>query len=509
MVLSPSGSSWRRTSPPPPDVPSASAPTPSRSRRRRRAAGRVAVAVTGLALLGATLPQPRPVGLGDRLFPSLGNPGYDVRAYDISFDYGGDHTKPLRARTVIDATVTSHRALRRFNLDFAGGKVDSVRVNGQPAGHRKAGEDLAVTPARALPPGGRLHIAVRHTSPTGGGRAGGWVRTKDGLAMANQADAAHRVFPANDHPSDKARFTFRVRAPKKYTVVAGGRLTARERAGGDTVWTYRLAHPMATELAQVSIGRSAVLHRTGPHGLPIRDVVPRADRRRLAPWLAKTPAQMAWLERRLGRYPFENYGLLMAHATTGFELETQTLSMFERDLFASGGQPSWYKESVMVHELTHQWFGDSVSPRRWDDLWLNEAHATWYEWAYGQRRGGPSTERRARAAYRTSDTWRKRYGPPARLRPAHPGNKIDIFRPIVYDGSAIVLYALREKMGADAFDRLERAWPARYRDRSVGTADFVALASRIAGRDLSGFLDGWLYGAKTPPMPGHPHWHSK
>jgi aminopeptidase N len=331
------------------------------------------------------------------------------------------------------------------------------------------------------------------------------VRTKDGLAMANQADAAHRVFPSNDHPSDKAYFTFRVTAPKKYTAVANGLPVAKTRQGGATKWTYRTAHPMATELAQVSIGRSAVLHQEGPHGLPVRDVVPAKDVKALKPWLKKTPGQISWMEGKVGHYPFENYGLLIAHASTGFELETQTLSLFERDLFERPEYPKWYVESIMVHELAHQWFGDSVSPHSWSDLWLNEGHATWYESLYAQEKADRPMVKRMRAAYRASDAMRAEGGPPAAPK-APTGGKISIFRPVVYDGSALVLYALRQEIGADAFQRLERTWVGTHRDSTATTADFVRLASQLSGRDLSDFFHAWLYGKKTPPMPGHPDW---
>ncbi|WP_326807413.1 M1 family metallopeptidase [Streptomyces sp. NBC_01775] len=478
--------------------------TRSRSGLRRRCvlAGTVTAAVLGL--VAAALPAPRPAGIGDRLFPHLGNPGYDVRAYDLDFHYSGDNTKPLTARTKIDAGVTAD-FLERFNLDFAAGEVRSVRVNGLPARHVRAGEDLVVTPARPLARGSRLRIDVRHTSDTSK-PDGGWLRTKDGLAMANQADAAHRVFPSNDHPSDKALFTFRVTAPRGLTVVAGGLPAGRAGAGADTVWRYRMVHPMATELAQISIGRSAVVRGTGPHGLPLRHVVPAKQRTALKPWLERTSRQLIWMERRAGRYPFENYGVLAADAQTGFELETQTLSLFEQELLISRTYPAWYKESLMMHELAHQWFGNSVTPRMWTDLWLNEGHATWYEWSYGAERGGPSLERRTREAYRQSDAWRKRFGPPAALRPAEEGSKTRLFSSMVYDGSAVVLYALRERIGAAAFARLQRAWPQRYADGNATTADFIVLASEISGQDQSAFLKKWLYGKTTPPMPGHPRW---
>lgn len=370
--------------------------------RRLRAA---LLATASATLVAATLPSPVPLGIGDPLFPHLGNPGYDVLAYDIGLSYEGRNSEPLDAVTTIDARTTE--PLERINLDFTRGTVRSVDVNGLRAGFAVEDEDLIIEPPAVLPAGVPLRITVRHTSdPSGDADSGGWVRTADGLAMANQADAGHRVFPGNDHPADKAYFTFRITAPQDLTVVANGLRTGRSRHGDRTTWTYRTDHPMATELAQVSIGRSTVVERTGPHGLPVRDVVPAADREKLEPWLKKTPGQLEWMEQQVGRYPFENYGVLVADTETGFELETQTLSLFERRLFTDGGFPEWYVDSVMVHELAHQWFGDSVTPQTWSDLWLNEGHASWYEARYAEDHAGKPLERRMRDAYTRSDGWR-------------------------------------------------------------------------------------------------------
>ncbi|WP_330316588.1 M1 family metallopeptidase [Streptomyces platensis] len=469
-----------------------------------------ALGLAALATLGvAEPPAVGPQGLGDRLFPTLGNTGYDVTSYDVSLDYSGHNDRPLNVTTQITARATSE--LDHLNLDFARGAVRSVKIGGLAARHEQHGEDLVLTPAFHISRGQDLKISIEHTSDPGGKSDGGWIRTADGLAMANQADAAHRVFPCNDHPSDKALFTFHITAPQQLTAVANGLPLRPGARAGRRTWTYRTDHPMATELAQVSIGKSSVLLRHGPHGLPIRDVVPTADRAALAHWLAKTPGHVTWMERKVGPYPFEAYGVLIANARTGFELETQTLSLFEKALFTAGQLPDWYVESVMVHELAHQWFGNSVSPRRWSDVWLNEAHATWYEALFAQEKGDhrASLEARMRHAYEQSDGWRAEGGPPAAPKAPSPGEKISIFRPVVYDGSALVLYALRQKIGPAAFDRIEREWVARHRDGVADTADFVQLASQVAGQDLTAFFQGWLYGERTPPMPGHPQWQPR
>ncbi|MFF3487185.1 M1 family metallopeptidase [Streptomyces sp. NPDC002701] len=484
------------------------APEPTRQRRRRLRVACIASAAS-VCLIAASAPAPSPLGIGDRLFPHLGNPGYDVTAYDLAFTYPGSNSKPLPAVTVVEARTTVDR-LERFNLDYSHGTVRSVAVDGDPAEFRSAGEDLVVTPAKPLRYGDTMRVTVRHDSNpvSTEDQQSGWVRTADGLAMANQADAGHRVFPSNDHPSDKAMFTIRVTAPDGYTAVANGLFAGSTRRATGTTWTYRTEHPMATELAQVSIGRSSVLRRTGPGGLPVRDVVPTKDRERLEPWLRRTPGQIAWMQEKVGAYPFETYGLLIAEARTGFELETQTLSLFERELFTRSEYPKWYVESIMVHELAHQWFGNSVSPRTWSDLWLNEGHATWYEALYAEEKAGRPMETRMKAAYRASDAWRAAGGPPAAPKAAEPGEKLSIFRPNVYDGSALVLYALREEIGRPAFEQLQRTWVSAHQDGVADTTDFERLASGFAGRDLSRFFEAWLYAPKTPPMPGHPDWRS-
>jgi aminopeptidase N len=242
----------------------------------------------------------------------------------------------------------------------------------------------------------------------------------------------------------------------------------------------------------------------------LRDVTPPAITDALRPHLALEPSQIDWMEARVGRYPFDAYGGLVVRAEVGFSLETQTLTLFPADLFDTD-----FWEPTMLHELAHEWFGDSVSPYEWSDLWLNEGHASWYEFLYAEERGqlvadtvdypdevGYATvDELMRAVYAHGDQWRHDRGPVAL-----PSSPDTMFSLQVYHGGALVLYALRQVVGATTFQRIERAWVARYRRRSASTADFIALASRVSQRDLGGFLHAWLYGTTTPPMPGHPDW---
>ncbi|MFF4399548.1 M1 family metallopeptidase [Streptomyces sp. NPDC001480] len=456
------------------------------------------------AASSGSAPSPGAPGIGDPLLPLDGNGGYTVRRYVLGFDWRAPRT-PFDAATTISATAT--QALSRFDLDFAGNTLRTVTVDGVPAAAVREGDELVVTPAKPIPRGAGFTVRVAYTADPTLQRHRrdaiadyGWVPTPDGTVLCPQPDGAKMIFPADDHPSLRAPVTFRITTPPGISAVANGRLVERvRRPDGRTRWTYDSEQPVAAQLVQMAIGRFTVVDTTGPHGLPVRDVVPDGLVAGTEDYRSLTPGHLAWLEQRLGPYPFGRYGVLVGDTDLPVALETQSLSVLpSADLLGD----RVHAERNLVHELTHHWTGDSVAIRRWSDLWLSEGHAQFYERLYSDAHGGDSMEAAMRAAYERHDQWRHDDGAPA--EPTGP----TLFRQIRYDGSALVLYALREEVGEETFGRIERSWVTRYRGRAAGTADFVALASEVAGRDLKPFLTPWLYGKHTPPMPGHPDWRT-
>jgi aminopeptidase N len=471
---------------------------------RRRAAAAPPPAGAAVPPAAATPGAP---GIGDRLFPNLGNGGYDVRQYTIRLRWLVP-SRTVQALVTVDAVAT--QALSRFDLDFQGNVISQVTLGGRPVRSRRAGAKLVVTPASPIAAGRRFSVLVAYRADPRGRfdcsappplTGSAWFPTADGFVVAGQPNCMHTVFPSNDDQRDKALYRFVVDVPAGTVAVANGTLAGRVDRGGRSVWSYRTRDPLASELVQIAVGRYAVLRRSGPHGLPVRDVVPAGVAAAVEPTLAGTPSQIAWMEGKVGRFPFESYGLLLADLNIRFALETQTLSLFPVSWFAGDRRfPERLVAPIMVHELAHQWFGDSVSPASWSDVWLNEGHATWYEALYADERGWASLEQRMRGAYAAADQWRRRYGPVGRPSASN------VFNPGVYDGGALVLFALRQTIGAGAFGELERRWVATYRDGVAGTPQFIALASEVAGRNLARLLNAWVYGTRTPRMPGHPDW---
>ncbi|GGN49175.1 zinc metalloprotease [Streptomyces albiflavescens] len=447
-------------------------------------------------------PSPGAAGIGDPLLPLDGNGGYTVRHYTLAFDWRAPRT-PFDATATISATAT--QALSRFDLDFAGNTLHTVTVDDAPASAVRDGDELVVTPAKPVPHGRTFTVRVSYTAdPTQQRHRGdaiqdyGWVPTSDGTLLYAQPDGAKMIFPANDHPSLRAPVTFRITTPPGLTAVANGRLVERvRRPDGRVRWTYDSEQPVAAQLVQLAIGKFVFVDSTGPRGLPVRDVVPDGLVTDTQEYRSLTAEHLDWLERRLGPYPFRRYGVLVGDTDLPVALETQSLSVLPRaDLLGDRVDA----ERNLVHELTHHWTGDSVAIRRWSDLWLSEGHARFYERLYSDTHGGPGIEEAMRAAYEQHDQWRHDAG-----APAEPTERT-LFKQMRYDGSALVLYALREKVGEETFDRIERSWVSKYRGRAAGTRDFVALASEVAGEDLKPFLTPWLHGAHTPAMPGHPDW---
>jgi aminopeptidase N len=451
--------------------------------------------------------SPGASSIQDPLFPGLGNGGYDVQHTTLNLRYPtAAPIQTVEGLAVIEARAT--QALSRFNLDFGGDSVGRVSVDGRTAESSWQGQELIVTPRRTIRDHQRFTVAVRFTSSTTPEDPTtlitAWFATQSGSFTAFQPNYAHTKFPINDHPSDKSSYTLRFDVPAGTTAVGNGLPTDRRTSHGRTVTTFEERDPMAAELVSLNAGALTVVNRGRIGGITFRDVMPSTLVDALEPANALSPTHMAYMERYVGRYPFASYGTLSADSNAGFALENQTLSLYPAG-FLINAPPAAY-EPVMVHELAHQWFGDSVAPYRWRDVWLNEGHATWYEKLYAAEKYPEfyDFEATIREYYSHGDEWRADTGPVA--APFSATNVLDLFNNNVYGGGATVLYALRQVVGDRTFYEIERRWVQRYEGESASTDDFIALASKVSHRNLGPFLRDWLYGSKTPPMPGHPDW---
>ncbi|MFH9553458.1 M1 family metallopeptidase [Streptomyces sp. NPDC017435] len=467
-------------------------------RRRTTLLRREAVAATVPVALAALLTAAGPAtaagptgsaGVGDPYFPSAGNGGYHVAHYDLTLRYD-PATRHLDGKAVLTARATQR--LTRFDLDLQGLKVTGLTVDHVRAEHRRNGQELVVTPKRALRKGERFQVTVTYNGTPGpvtdpDGSPDGWIPTDDGAFVAGEPQGAMTWFPADNHPLDKSGYDFTITVPEGRAAVANGVLLGQRTAHGRTTFHWRQSEPMAAYLATATIGKFKVQQYTTRDGLKVYDAVDPREAAAAAPVLKQLPSVLKWERGLFGPYPFRAAGSIVDHAPdVGYALETQSRPVYDR-------APSL---STLVHENAHQWFGDSVSLTSWKDIWLNEGFATYAEWLYAEQHGGDTAQRTFDALYArpaTDGLWA--------FPPGDPGSGANIFGTPVYARGAMTLHVLRTTVGDRAFFRILRAWAAAHRHGHGTTAQFERLAERESGADLGALLRTWLYGRGKPGTP--------
>ena len=454
-------------------------------------------------------------GSGDPYFPNAGNGGYDVQHYDLALRYSPPVDPTVltgRLSAVATITLRATQDLQSLNFDLRGLDVTSVRVDGKAAAHGDSrGKDsaewsqiqddanryweLTVGLLPKLKEGRTTTIVIEYGGITGRpldttGALYGWVTTADGAMVVNEPDGAATWYPVNDDPQDKATYTFRITVPAGKTAVANGLPAGEPRTkAGWTTWTWRATDPMSSYLSTASVGDFAISRDPSSDRLPIinavDDGVTGEALTETTAALALQPRMITFLEAQFGRYPFESFGAIVDDDSVDYALETQTRPVYS-------GVADQY---TVVHELGHQWFGNSVTPSDWKDIWLNEGWASYIEWLWAEHQGTatiPDQFADTVAFLDATNGWA--------LNIADPGRD-NLFANPVYLRGAATLYALRAKIGDAAFFAGARLWLTRYNDSNATTEDFEAVMEKTSGQQLHTFFDDWLREGDRPAMP--------
>ncbi|MFF2851125.1 M1 family metallopeptidase [Streptomyces sp. NPDC058001] len=434
-------------------------------------------------------------GIGDPYYPDYGNGGYDVSHYDLRLKYQPT-TDLLEGTATILATTTQN--LSRFNLDL-GLKASEVRVNGKKATFTTSGvQELEITPAAGLPKGTPVTVVVKYAGKPSEVKLYGftsWQRTPDGGVAANEPEAAAWWFPSNDHPRDKATYDVSVSVPDGTQAISNGVLQSTSSKLGWTRYNWRSAKPQATYLATLAVGKFDITTDTTASGLPVlnaysKDLGANAGAARAS--VERTTEAAEWLESVFGPYPFDTLGGYVPNVPSRFALETQTRPFYSPRQFANGSNVS-----VVVHELAHQWYGDSVSVHGWKDIWLNEGFASYSQWLWSEKEGEGTAQELADYVYASHPA----DDPFWKVAPGDPGPE-NQFDGAVYDRGALALQALRNEIGDQSFFKILKGWPKKKAYGNATVAEFVRYAEKVSGKSLGALFDTWLYATERPALPG-------
>ncbi|MEZ4654732.1 MAG: M1 family metallopeptidase [Candidatus Eisenbacteria bacterium] len=437
---------------------------------------------------------------------------YDVEHYDLVLSVDPD------AGTVGGSVAIHLRAetdLAKVVLDMGPSLVaDSVIVRGERAVFTHEGDELSVTLPAVLEIDERDILTVHYHGTPGPPFFPDWdvfrthgedPNTFGLVATLSAPDRADYWWPCKDELTDKATGTIQVSAPPGYVLAANGLRTQHVETVDGVTDTFETRYPMATYLFSVTLSNFVEWSETyeSPEtGLdfPIQNFVFPEDEADARVDLATVHESMRAFEKLFGPYPFadpeigiEKYG--HAEVIWGGAMEHQTMTSLGSTFIRGDGSSAW----AVAHELSHQWFGNAVTPTTWDDIWLNEGFATYCEALFLESRGGLAANREWMQTRRHSIFLDGPiYDPDA------------IYSSTVYWKGAWVLHSLRWVMrvefGAEEGDARffqilrEHVTRTRRRYQNASTGDFVRLAEEISGRDLRWFFGPWVYGTDRPTV---------
>ena len=474
---------------------------------------------------------PNPVAgartLNDPVFPQIGNGGYDVGHYDLVLNYDpAANTFGAGTKTTIDAVATQN--LREFSLDFQDLNVSAVLVNGTAATFTqgvatsplvgKAGvtptqlTKLVVTPQSTLPRGQAFRVEVRYSGEPqqmtdADGSPEGWIRacssstSCDGAFVVNEPNGAQTFMPSNNHPRDKATIDTHTTVPSTHVAFGVGELvggTPVDNGNGTRTWNWTEDDPTATYLTTATVG---LFEYTTPNmtetstsrTLPIHRAYDSSANSGQAAAVngsfSLIPTQMNQLSGWYGPYPFDSTGGIADRTTgVGYALEVQTKPHYAT---------LTVDPSTQVHELAHQWFGNSVSPANWRELWFNEGWARFSEW-YSN---GPGHAQIQFSGY---------YNNPATSWSLAPRaiDPITLFNVnAVYDRPAAAIEGYREILNDDTkFLSFAKGLITEYGYGLIDYPQFVeetVAASGFTGAEadkLRQYWDQWLNGTTKPSL---------
>lgn len=433
-----------------------------------------------------------------------GDASIDVTYYGL--DLRLTHTpNSLRGAATITLKSTTAK-LSSFFLDLnsttatpgVGLRVDSVKSGTQKLAFQHAQSRLTITPAQPLGKDQALTLTVFYQGvPIGSQNSfvfGRHENTADpAIWTLSEPYSASDWFPCRDTPADKAdSSSVRITAPPQFVSVSNGALiSTTTNADGTRTYYWKNSYPIAHYLISIALSnyeRYDTPFTSGNQTMPVTHYIYPEILPQVKANLDLTPSMIQLFSDRFGPYPFlcEKYG----HAQYGMGyggMEHQTISSMEVRALTP---------SVIAHELAHQWFGDKITCRDWQNIWLNEGFASYGEAIYAESVGGltgyqsymnnfMSTARIARGSIYVQDI--------STVANIFSGSR-------TYAKGATVLHMLRGIVGDDVFFRILRTYAASptLAYQTAVTEDFQAIAQQVSGQNLDYFFKQWIYGEGCP-----------
>lgn len=428
--------------------------------------------------------------------PQADQTNYDVKWYDISIRV--NDTTEILYGTVAFVAETTVDGVGQVDVDFYSGMtIDVIEGPSGSLSYTRAGNVVTITLDRTYDAGEQFRFDFNyHGHPVEGGFqafAFDWYNLKRSISSLSEPYFARTWWPCKDRMDDKPdSIGIHIEVDTAFYCASNGTLDSitAVTGGNSRTFHYTCRYPIATYLFSVAIAPFVVwqqdyVYNNGQNTMPVIHHV-YADRytQSLTTW-GQTPQMITYLAGVYGPYPFPNEKYGHANFNWGGAMEHQTVTSMNGT--SSFGFSTW----VIVHELSHQWWGDMVTCKSWHDIWLNEGWASYSEAVYElERAGWPNYHAYMNSmAYKgggtvwcddTTNVWRIFNGS------------------LSYDKGAWVAHMLRGVVGEVPFAAGIQAYRNAFAYGAATTQEFKDVWESATGIDLDPFIDQWIYGQYYP-----------
>jgi aminopeptidase N len=438
-------------------------------------------------------------------------PGVDVLHYVFRLGLT-DQSSEITGETTMTVKFTRD-LVADLNLDLAsmnvasGMTVQSVRRGGPIDMPGPASDNLSFTHLNnrlhvVLPPmssraGQEFTLTIRyHGTPAAGLRIGANMHGERAFFGENWPNLVRNWLPMIDHPYDKATGEFVVTAPSQYQVVANGLLMEEiDLPDGRRRTHWKQSVPIASWLYTIAVARFSSRFAGAVGGIPIQTWVFPQDRDAgIALFEDQSRRAMQFFVTNIGPYPYEKLANVQATGFTGGTEYASAIFYGEKGVSAGRGP--------VVHEIAHQWFGNSVTERDWDDVWLSEGFATYFALLFTEHDEGRDAfvEGLKRSRAQVLQLEQKLPDTPIVHRNLADMNRV--LNGLVYQKGGWVLHMLRQEVGTAHFWTAIREYYRRYRDGNASTSDLRAVFEQVSGTPLESFFTQWLNRPGVPKIEG-------
>ena len=318
----------------------------------------------------------------------------------------------------------------------------------------------------------------------------------------NWPDKGRNWLPTVDHPSDKATCEFIVTAPSHYQVVSNGLLLEETDLPNNTrVTHWKQSVPIASWLYVLGAARFAVRYEEPFDGKSIQTWVYHQDRDKgFYDFDDTTRKALEFYSDKVGPFSYEKLANIQSNSVSG-GMEAASAILYSENSVVGDRNVRW--RNVVIHEIAHQWFGNAVTEKDWDEVWLSEGFATYFTLLFIEHQYGRDEFLAGLRSSKSSVDAFYLKNPKYRIIHDNLKNMDDVTTSQIYQKGSWTLHMLRGVVGTENFWKGIRAYYRKYRDSHATVADFRRVMEETSGKDLSAFFDQWLYKPGTLKYKGN------